>query len=84
MMFRLGGDEFLLYLKGCSGEGALRLLAKACDAVAQDASLGHSCSFSNGICAVGAAGQKSLKEAVHEADQAMYRFKKAHGDAREI
>lgn len=84
MMFRLGGDEFLLYLKGCSGEVALRLISKAWDAVAQDASLGHSCSFSYGICAVGAAEQKSLKEAVHEADQAMYRFKKAHGDAREI
>lgn len=82
MMFRLGGDEFLLYLKGCSGEVASRLISKAWEVVAQDTSLGHPCSFSYGISAVGAAGQKSLKEAVNEADQAMYRFKKAHGDAR--
>ena len=82
MMFRLGGDEFLLFLKGCSEDIAASLIEKAYAAVQQDRTLGHGCSFSYGIFSAKAKDNIPLKTAVMEADQRMYQFKKAHGDIR--
>lgn len=78
LMFRLGGDEFLLYLKGCKEDVASRLIQKAREMVVNDNSLGHESSFSYGICAVDRNSRKSFKEAVELADQRMYEFKQEH------
>ncbi|MGN1024389.1 MAG: GGDEF domain-containing protein [Lachnospiraceae bacterium] len=84
MMFRFGGDEFLLFLKGCTEDIASHLIGKAYAAVERDKTLGHDCSFSYGIYSVKAQDGISLKTAVTEADRKMYQFKKAHGDIRKV
>jgi len=77
-LIRMGGDEFLLFLPGCSEMVAERLIRKARDLVKTDTSTGCAESFSYGICYVEHAEARTLQSAVDEADQKMYAFKKEH------
>ena len=74
VIFRMGGDEFVVFLKECRESIATRLLEQAREAV-HDHTSG---SFSYGIVYVHKEDSRSIREILKESDQRMYEYKKAH------
>lgn len=74
VMFRMGGDEFVLFLKECRESIATRMLEQARLAVIERISG----SFSYGIVYVSKHDDREIKEILKESDDKMYSYKRAH------
>lgn len=77
MLCRQGGDEFVLYLSGCTGEGASAVAARILEEMRQPFmldGLGFSVQCSIGAAQFPADGL-TLDELIRQADIAMYRVK---------
>lgn len=79
LLYRLGGDEFLLVLPGASPREAGRLAERLRDAVATARPDGHDVTASFGV-AGGKGGRLQLGALLAEADVALYAAKGAGGD----
>ncbi len=83
IFFRLGGDEFGLFLGGCRESIALGLIDAAREDVINDKTLGYECSFSYGLVYKGKGEIVDAAALIKESDEKMYRFKKEHRRERE-
>lgn len=83
ILFRIGGDEFILYLPGCREEVAERLLANARGKFLQFSVGPFLGSFSFGISFVPEGDKRSLKEILDESDKKMYEHKTKNKESRE-
>lgn len=79
LLYRLGGDEFLLVLPGASPREAARLAERLRDAVATAHPHGHSVTASFGV-AGGPGATLQFGALLAEADVALYEAKAAGGD----
>lgn len=79
LLYRLGGDEFLLVLPGATPKEAARLAERLRDAVATATSAGQPVTASFGV-AGGAGATMQFGALLAEADVALYEAKSAGGD----
>lgn len=78
LIIRMGGDEFLVILKGCRLKAAEIIMDKALSSFRQTNDTKYPCSFSYGISYISDDGTKTVPQAIAEADMKMYAYKKDH------
>ena len=78
LIIRMGGDEFLVILKGCRLKAAEIIMDKALSSFRQTNDTKYPCSFSYGISYISDDGTKTVPQAIAEADMKMYACKKDH------
>lgn len=78
LIIRMGGDEFLIILQGCREEIAQAIMDRALSSFCQTNDTKYPCSFSYGISYIGNEQTCTISDAIHEADQKMYAYKKGH------
>jgi diguanylate cyclase (GGDEF)-like protein len=83
ILFRLGGDEFGLFLGGCRESIALGLIDAAREDVVNDKTRGYECSFSYGTVYKEKGEIADVDALIKESDEKMYRFKKEQRKERE-
>ncbi|MEE8808415.1 MAG: diguanylate cyclase [Lactimicrobium sp.] len=78
IIIRMGGDEFLVILLGCHEKAAEIIMDKALSSFRQTNDTKYPCSFSYGISYIGDGSTKTIAQAIAEADEKMYAYKKDH------
>ena len=78
LIIRMGGDEFLVILKGCRLKAAEMIMDKALSSFRQTNETKYPCSFRYGISYISDDGTKTVPQAIAEADMKMYTCKKDH------
>ncbi|NLL90997.1 MAG: GGDEF domain-containing protein [Ruminococcaceae bacterium] len=76
ILFRLGGDEFGLFLGGCKESIALGLIDSAREDLLKDNTRGYECSFSYGTVHKEKGEIADVEALLNKSDERMYRFKK--------
>lgn len=84
ILCRIGGDEFVLLLKGCDGNNALKKMEKIFEAVNVNAPKGYRRSISYGITYVDEKKECTVQELLDESDKKMYLFKQEFKKLRGI
>ena len=74
LIIRMGGDEFVAILLGCREDIAARIMEKALSGFRQTNDTPYPCSFSYGISSVDKT--RTLQDAIRQADEKMYAYKK--------
>ncbi|NMA06655.1 MAG: GGDEF domain-containing protein [Ruminococcaceae bacterium] len=83
ILFRLGGDEFGLFLGGCRESIALGLIDSAREDLINDKTRGYECSFSYGTVHKEKGEIADVDALLNKSDERMYRFKKENRKERE-
>ncbi|HHT24113.1 MAG TPA: GGDEF domain-containing protein [Clostridiaceae bacterium] len=83
ILFRLGGDEFGLFLDGCRESIALGLIDAAREDLINDKTRGYECSFSYGTVHKEKGEVTDVDALINKSDERMYRFKKEQRKERE-
>lgn len=82
VMFRIGGDEFALFLDECKESIAAQMLESARAKIIEDVSHPYEGSFSYGTVYVGSYEKRPQKDILEESDEKMYQYKKDHKKQR--
>lgn len=82
VMFRMGGDEFAVFLEECQESVAVQLLENVRKKVMADKSRGYEGSFSYGVVYVEPYAVRRARDILDESDRRMYEYKKAHNKER--
>lgn len=74
LIIRMGGDEFVAILLGCREDIAARIMEKTLSGFRQTNDTPYPCSFSYGISTVDKT--RTLQDAIRQADEKMYAYKR--------
>lgn len=81
LIFRYGGDEFVIFMNGVSNETATSIATRIRKTIKNELSKNVGCTVSVGLCYIDANENLQFREAVAKADALMYAAKHCGGNA---